>query len=57
VQDKSITLKPGDEIKVQKSPRNLAPLQIRVLAANGLVLGELPARRKSSPADKLPAAT
>jgi competence protein ComEC len=40
VQGKSVALKPGDLIKVQESPKGLAPVQIRVLAANGIVLGE-----------------
>jgi len=39
-QGKSITLKPGDEIKLQRSPKYLPPLDVRVLAAGGLVLGE-----------------
>src|SRR5256885_7022617 len=38
-QGKSITLKPGDEIKLLKRP-NYRPLQVRVLAAGGRVLGE-----------------
>src|SRR3989440_9955957 len=37
---KSITLKPGDEIKLQRAPRYLPPLGIRVIAAGGMVLGE-----------------
>ena len=49
VQGKSVALKPGDEIKVQKSPKNLAPLQIRVLAANGIVLGEQPGAPQIKP--------
>jgi hypothetical protein len=36
---KSITLKPGDEIKLQRAPRYLPPLDIRVIAAGGMVLG------------------
>ncbi len=36
----SITLKPGDEIKLQRSPKYLPPLEVRVLAAGGVVLGE-----------------
>src|SRR5258706_5636771 len=31
VQGKSVTLKPGDEIKFQKSPKSLPPLQLKVL--------------------------
>jgi competence protein ComEC len=37
---KSVTLKPGDEIKLQRSPKYLPPLEVRVLAAGGVVLGE-----------------
>ena len=39
-QGKSVTLKPGDEIKLQRSPKYLLPLEVRVLAAGGVVLGE-----------------
>ncbi len=39
-QGKSITLKPGDEIKLQRSPKYLPPLDVLVLAAGGLALGE-----------------
>lgn len=42
VQGKSVTLKPGDLIKLQPSSNNLSPLKILVLAANGIVLGEKP---------------
>jgi competence protein ComEC len=49
VQGKSLALKPGDEIKVQKSPKDMAPLQIRVLAANGIVLGEQPGAPQIKP--------
>src|SRR5437763_2265427 len=35
---KSITLKPGDEIKLQRSPKYLPPLGVRVIAAGGMVL-------------------
>jgi competence protein ComEC len=42
VQGKSVTLKPGDYIDLQQSPKNLSPLKILVLAANGIVLGEQP---------------
>lgn len=38
-QGKSVTLKPGDEIKLQRSPKYL-PLDVSVVAAGGLVLGE-----------------
>jgi beta-lactamase superfamily II metal-dependent hydrolase len=36
----SITLKPGDEIKLQRSAKNLPMLKVRVVAAGGMVLGE-----------------
>jgi competence protein ComEC len=39
-QGKSITLAPGNEIKLQRSPKFLPPLDVRVLAAGGVVLGE-----------------
>ena len=39
-QGKSITLKPGDEIKLQRSPKYLPPLGVRVIASGGMVLGE-----------------
>ncbi|HTD88055.1 MAG TPA: MBL fold metallo-hydrolase [Candidatus Binatia bacterium] len=39
-QGKSVTLKPGDQIKLQRSPKFLPPLDVRVLAAGGVVLGE-----------------
>jgi hypothetical protein len=42
VQDKSVALKPGDQIKLQPSSKNMSPLKILVLAANGIVLGEQP---------------
>src|SRR5256884_1059051 len=38
-QGKSVTLKPGDEIRLQRSPK-LPPVNVRVLAAGGVVLGE-----------------
>lgn len=38
VQGKSVALKPGDQIKLQPSSK----VKIRVLAANGIVLGEQP---------------
>jgi len=38
-QGKSVTLKPGDEITLQRSPKYLPPLEVR-LAAGGIVLGE-----------------
>jgi beta-lactamase superfamily II metal-dependent hydrolase len=39
-QNKSITLRPGDEIKLQSSSKSLPPLEVRVLAAGGMVRGE-----------------
>jgi competence protein ComEC len=36
---KSVALKPGDEIKM-RSPKYMPPLQVRVLVASGIVLGE-----------------
>jgi beta-lactamase superfamily II metal-dependent hydrolase len=39
-QGKSVTLKPGDQIKLQRSPKASPPLNLRVLAAGGVVLGE-----------------
>ena len=39
-QGKSITLKPGNEIKLQRSPKHLPPLQVRVIASGGIVLGD-----------------
>jgi len=38
-QGKSVTLTPGDRIKM-RSPKYMPPLQVRVLAAGGTVLGE-----------------
>jgi competence protein ComEC len=38
-QGKSVTLKPGDRIKL-RSPKYMPPLQVSVLAAGGVVLGE-----------------
>ncbi len=46
---KSGTLKPGDEIKLQRSPKSLPPLQVRVLAAGGIVLGEKPGAPQTQP--------
>lgn len=40
-QGKSIALKPGDEIKLQRSSKFLRPIGVRVIAAAGVVLGEL----------------
>src|SRR6184192_51269 len=39
-QGKSMVLKPGDEIKLQRSPKYLPALNVRVLAAAGVVRGE-----------------
>jgi beta-lactamase superfamily II metal-dependent hydrolase len=39
-QGKSLTLRPGDEIKLQRSSKSLPALAVRVLAAGGVVLGE-----------------
>jgi hypothetical protein len=36
----SITLKPGDEIKLRRSLKNSPMLRVRVVAADGMVLGE-----------------
>ena len=37
---KSITLRPGDQIALQRSHRNAQPLRVRVVAAGGMVIGE-----------------
>jgi competence protein ComEC len=39
-QGNSVTLNPGDEIKLQQSLNHLPSLQVRILAAGGKVLGE-----------------
>jgi len=49
VQDKSVTLKPGDNLKVRPTPKYLPPFQVRVLAANGIVLGEHPGAAQIQP--------
>ncbi len=49
VQGKSVELKPGDQISIQPSPKYPAPLQILVLAANGIVLGEQPGAPQIKP--------
>jgi competence protein ComEC len=49
VQGKSVALKPGEYIKVRPSPKSLPPLQIRVLAANGIVIGEQPGAPQVQP--------
>ena len=46
VQGKSVALKPGDQIKLQNAE---TPLQIRVLASNGIVLGEQPGAPQIKP--------
>jgi beta-lactamase superfamily II metal-dependent hydrolase len=38
-ENKTVTLKPGDFIKL-RSPKAMPPLQVRVVAAGGMVLGE-----------------
>jgi len=45
---KSVTLKPGDEIKLARSKYS-PPLQVRVLAAGGIVLGEKPGAPQTQP--------
>jgi competence protein ComEC len=47
-QGQSVTLKPGDEIKL-RSPKYMPPLQVRVLAASGIVLGEKPGAPQIQP--------
>src|SRR3989442_631657 len=49
VQGKSVALKPGDDIRIRPSPKYLPPLQIRVLAAGGMVLGEQPGAAQIQP--------
>lgn len=49
VRGQSVTLKPGDLIGVRPSPKYLPPLQIRVLAAGGIVLGEQPGTPQIKP--------
>lgn len=49
VQGKSVALKPGDLIRMQGRVKNLPALEVRVLAANGIVLGELPAAPQIKP--------
>src|SRR6266536_2751382 len=52
-QGKSITLKPGDEIKLQRSPKYLPPLDVLVLAAGGLRWASNPARRRFDLVEKI----
>jgi competence protein ComEC len=47
-QGKSVSLKPGDEIKL-RSPKYMPRLRVRVLAANGIVLGEKPGAPQIQP--------
>jgi beta-lactamase superfamily II metal-dependent hydrolase len=47
-QGRSTTLKPGDAIKL-RSPKNMPPLQVRVLTASGIVLGEKPGAPQTQP--------
>src|SRR6478736_2087895 len=39
-QGKSVTLKAGDKIALQTSPKGLLPLDVRVIASAGVVVGE-----------------
>lgn len=45
----SVTLRPGDEIKLRRSPKYLPPLEVRVLAAGGIVRGEQPGAPQIQP--------
>src|SRR5204863_6326271 len=47
-QGKSVTLRPGDEIKLEKG-RDLLPLTVRVLTAGGIVSGETSAAPQVRP--------
>jgi competence protein ComEC len=49
VQGTSIALKPGDLIKVKPPAKYQVPLQIMVVAANGIVLGEQPGSPQIKP--------
>jgi competence protein ComEC len=49
VQGQSVVLKPGDLLKVRAAMKSLPPLQIRVMAANGIVLGEHPGAPQIKP--------
>ena len=49
MQGKSITLKPGDSIKMRPPVKYLAPLQVRILSADGIVLGEKPGAAQIQP--------
>jgi competence protein ComEC len=48
VQGKSVTLKPGDEIKLSQG-KIKQPTMVRVIAANGIVLGEQPGAPQIKP--------
>jgi competence protein ComEC len=50
-QGKSVTLKPGDWIKL-RSPKYIPPLRLRVLAAGGMVLGERSSEPQVRPCGK-----
>jgi competence protein ComEC len=45
----AVTLTPGDLIGVRPSPKYLPPLQVRVVAAGGIVLGEQPGAPQIKP--------
>jgi len=49
VENKSVILKPGDTIKLRPAVKYLPPLQVRVLAADGIVLGEKPGAAQIQP--------
>lgn len=49
VMGKSVTLKPGDLLGMQPSPKALPPLQVRVLASDGVLLGEKPGAPQIKP--------
>jgi beta-lactamase superfamily II metal-dependent hydrolase len=49
VQGKAAKLMPGDLIKLQPSAKNLPALQVRVLASDGIVLGEQPGSPQIKP--------
>ena len=49
--NRSVTLKPGDEIKF-KTAGNLPPVRLRVLAAGGIVIGEKPGAPQVRPCDR-----
>src|SRR5258707_951438 len=47
-QGQSVTLRPGDTIRL-RSPKYMPPLQVRVLTASGIVLGEKPGAPQTQP--------